>query len=67
MKTSEARFSLKGCQIVAGGRSVPQTTGTTDRSRTLEGCQRFLPPFLGGNHLRYDPVVSTARRPPATI
>jgi hypothetical protein len=35
--------------------------------RTLEGCNRFLPPFLGGNDSPCRPVVCAALRPPATI
>jgi len=27
-RTGDSRLSLKGCQIVAGGRSVAETTGT---------------------------------------
>jgi hypothetical protein len=49
-----ADFSLKGCQIVAGGRSVAQTTGN-QRSRSLhpEGVPPVsLTPFQGVRHFR---------------
>jgi hypothetical protein len=36
-------FSLKGWQIVAGGRSAAQTTGKQNQeSSTLEGCKTGL-------------------------
>jgi hypothetical protein len=43
-----ADFSLKGCQIVAGGRSEAQTTGMKrPRVCTLEGCHRFSDTLSG--------------------
>jgi hypothetical protein len=62
-------FSLKGCQIVAGGRSVAKTTGKgVHMIGTLKGCHRFLTPFLGVEvFLHCCPVVYAMLRPPATI
>jgi hypothetical protein len=42
VKTRRPEFSLKGCEIVAGGRSVAQTTGMEPHVvRTLKECHRF--------------------------
>jgi len=39
-------FSLKGCQKVADGRSVAQTTGPENGNvATLKGCQKSVHPF----------------------
>ncbi len=43
-----SRFSLKGCQIVAGGRSVAQTTGNEHLNGPHPGgVPPFLTPFSG--------------------
>ena len=47
-------LSLKGCQIVAGGRSVAQTTGKQRAvSCTLEGCHGFLAPVPGAESISF--------------
>jgi hypothetical protein len=43
VKTKQADFSLKGCQIVAGGRSVAQTTGN---GRPSGPHPEGVPPFF---------------------
>jgi len=68
-KTKRADFSMKGWQIVAGGRSVAQTTGKEcSRIRTPEGCHRFSD-TRSGCAIIFDcgPVVCATLRPPATI
>src|SRR6267142_5870958 len=47
--------SLKGCPIVAGGRSVAQRRPpkrSECSARTLEGCHVFCHPFRVENHFR---------------
>src|SRR6266850_2264482 len=49
VKTKRADFRLKGCQIVAGGRSVAQTTGKEGPPGYVprRGATVFLPPVPG--------------------
>ena len=58
-------FSLKGCQIVAGGRSVAQTTGNEANrfARTLEGAN--VPATLSEWKIIFvcRPVVCTTLQP----
>ena len=68
-KSGFVGFSLKGCQIVAGGRRVAQTTGT---ARHLAPHPEGVPPFFWhpfrvGFIFNGSPVVSAKLRPPATI
>jgi hypothetical protein len=66
---SGGNFSLKGYQIVAGGRSVAQITGWKLRSGAHPGGVPlfFLTPVPGVEYLDYCPVVYAPLRPPATI
>ena len=63
--------SLKGCKIVAGGRSGAQTTGKESRMiRTLKRCQteaRTLHPSRVRSVTCLVPVVYAPLRPPATF
>jgi hypothetical protein len=48
-----AGFSLKGCQIVAGGRSVAQTTGEQSKNMFLHperGVRKMVAPLQGANN-----------------
>jgi hypothetical protein len=69
VKTWRADFSLKGCQIVAGGRSVAQTTGKERLwLAPWRGATVFLTPFQGVELFSIcSPVVCATLRPPATI
>src|SRR2546422_6652691 len=61
-------LSLKGCQIVAGGRSEGQTTGKQRKMiSTLKGCEKQVAPFQGAILTRRLPEVFAELRPPATI
>jgi len=62
-------LSLKGCQIVAGGRSVAKTTGD-QRAALLHpgGVPRFSGTvFQVRINFVFYPVVFATLRPPATI
>src|SRR5437899_7814470 len=54
VKTQRSDFSLKGCQIVAGGRSVAQTTGKEGLRGSYPGGvpQFFSHPFRVWNDFR---------------
>ena len=57
-------LSLKGCQIVAGGRSVAKTTGRQKKIfPTLEGCQKTVAPLQGADEVL---LVSGGLRSAAT-
>jgi hypothetical protein len=63
-------LSLKGRQIVAGGRSVAQTTG--QQSKIIPHPERVsektVAPLQGADRVGHPfPVVFAALRPPATV
>jgi len=66
--------SLKGCQIVAGGRSVAQTTGSEliiiwhpERGARMAGALDQLAPFQGAGDFPLLTEVFASLRPPATL
>ena len=61
--------SLKGSQIVAGRRSVVQTTGRQTEMifHPFKGWQKTVAPLQGAGNARFVPVVCATLRPPATI
>jgi hypothetical protein len=61
-------FTPEAFQIVAGGRSEAQTTGSSfKRFRTLKACKKFSHPSLVRAVSTRDPVVYASLRPPATF
>ena len=64
----EAVRNPKGCQKVAGGRSVAQTPGTDSiRVRTLKGCQPSSVTLSGSKYNYLTIRGSRYAQPPATI